>query len=127
VFRGQVAFVDTRVDPVSRTITVRAFVPNPEGRLRPGMFLSVQLQRTDVEALVIPEEALVPEQSRQFVYVVDAQDVIAKREVTVGRRRVGQVEILQGLQAGERVVTEGTQKVRPGSPVRVLPGAGDGT
>jgi len=120
VFEGRVASVDTRVDPVSRTVKVRALVPNPKGLLRPGMFLSVSLLRSDVETLVIPEEALVPEQSRQFVFVVDAQDVVAKREVAVGRRRPGQVEIARGLEAGERVITEGTQKVREGTTVRVL-------
>jgi membrane fusion protein (multidrug efflux system) len=121
VFRGTVETVDTRVDPVSRTVTVRALVPNPEARLRPGMFLAVRLLRDEAEALVIPEHALVPEQSRQFVFVVGEADVIEKRGVKLGRRRVGEVEILEGLEAGERVVVEGTQKVRPGQTVRVLP------
>ncbi len=119
IFRGTVTSVDTRVDRISRTITVRALVPNPRGLLRPGMFLTVELQREDVPALMIPEQALVPEQSRQFVLVVGADGLVAKREVQLGRRRPGQVEVLGGLEAGELVVVEGTQKARPGQSVTI--------
>ena len=120
VFRGTVATVDTRVDPVSRSVTVRALVPNPQGLLRPGMFLTVDLLRHDVVALMIPEQAMVPEQSRQFVLVVGDDGLVAKRQVELGRRRPGQVEIVRGLEAGELVVVEGTQKARPGEPVNVV-------
>ncbi|MEE4219374.1 MAG: efflux RND transporter periplasmic adaptor subunit [Xanthomonadales bacterium] len=113
-FSGEVTTVDTRVDPVSRTVAVRAVLPNEEGRLRPGMFLTVALMKDDVTALMIPEQAIVPERSKQFVYVVGQGNVVERREVRTGRRRPGEVEIAQGLEAGERVVTEGTQIVRPG-------------
>ena len=119
-FRGTVASIDTRVDPVSRTVTVRALIPNSEGKLRPGMFLSVNLLREDVSALMIPEQALVPEQSDQFVLVVDAAGIVERRAVRTGRRRPGQIEILAGLSEGEIVIAEGTQKARPGSPVEIV-------
>jgi len=118
-FRGEVATIDTRVDPVSRTITVRARVPNQGALLRPGMFLAVRLLRENVSALMVPEQALVPEQSRQYVWVVGDGNAVEKREVRTGRRRPGQVEIVDGLEAGERVVTEGTQKIRPGTSVEI--------
>jgi membrane fusion protein (multidrug efflux system) len=118
-FRGVVASIDTRVDPVSRTVTVRALVPNPDGRLRPGMLLVVKLLRENVAALVVPEQAIVPEQSRQYVLVVEDDGRVEKRLVVTGRRRPGQVEVLEGLAPGERVVAEGTQKARPGDPVEV--------
>jgi len=118
-FKGTVASVDTRVDPVSRAITVRAHVPNPDGLLRAGMFLTVELLRDDVEAVMIPEQAIVPEQSRQFVFVIGQDDVVERREVTLGRRRPGQVEILAGLAAGEVVIAEGVQRVQPGVRVRI--------
>lgn len=127
-FRGRVGSIDTRVDPVSRTLTVRALLPNEEQRLRPGMFLTVNLLREDVTALMVPEQAIVPEQARQFVLVLGAGNVVEKREVHTGRRRPGQVEVLDGLREGERVVVEGTQKAMPGSPVQPvdrLDGAGD--
>lgn len=119
-FTGQVTTIDTRVDPVSRTVTVRALLPNDLGRLRSGMFLTVTLLKEDVEALMIPEQSIVPERSKQFVYVVDGDNVVERREVRTGRRRPGEVEILEGLSAGERVVTEGTQKIRPGMTVKIV-------
>lgn len=119
-FEGEVAAVDTRVDPISRTVTARALLPNPEGRLRPGMFLTVTLRREEVEALVVPEQAIVPEQSRQFVLVVDSEGRVEKREVRIGRRRPSLVEVLSGLRAGERVVAEGTQRARPGATVEAV-------
>jgi len=119
-FAGRVVSIDTRVDPVSRTVTVRALLPNEEERLRPGMFLTVTLLREDVTALMIPEQAIVPEQSRQFVFVVAEGGRVEKREVRSGRRRPGFVEVLSGLGEGEQVVAEGTQKVRPGDAVRVV-------
>jgi len=122
VFSGEVIAIDTRVDPVSRTVTVRALLPNPEARLRPGMFLTVTVLKEDVEALMIPEQAIVPERSNQFVFVVGADNVVERRLVKSGRRRPGEIEILEGLAAGERVITEGTQKVRPGQQVEILPG-----
>lgn len=119
-FAGTVASIDTRVDPLTRSLMVRALIPNPEARLRPGMFMAVTLLRREVQALVVPEQAIVPEQSRQYVLVVDAAGQVEKREIRTGRRRPGQVEVLEGLAAGETVIAEGTQKVRPGQPVRVV-------
>jgi len=120
LFTGHVISIDTRVDPVSRTITVRALLPNEQARLRPGMFLTVSLLKEDVVSLLIPEEALVPERSKQFVYVVGEGNIVERREVVTGRRRPGEVEILEGLQPGAIVITEGTQKARPGQAVTVI-------
>lgn len=118
-FRGRIATIDTRVDPVSRTVTVRAVIPNEDARLRPGMFLTAELLREDVMALMVPEQAVTPERSRQYLWVVDAANRVEKREVRTGRRRPGEVEIVTGLEAGERVVVEGTQKMQPGVMVRI--------
>jgi len=119
-FHGEVISIDTRVDPVSRTITVRALLPNEPSRLRAGMFLTVSLLKEDVVSLLIPEQALIPERSKQFVFVINDQDLVERREVITGRRRPGQVEVLEGLSPGELVVTEGTQSARPGQPVRIV-------
>jgi len=119
IFSGIVASIDTRVDPVSRAIQVRAIIPNPDGILKPGMFMSVELQRDRGDVLVAPEQAIVPEGSNQFVYVV-ANGVAEKRLVRLGRRIPGFVVIDDGLEAGEAVITEGTHKVRDGSEVEVL-------
>jgi membrane fusion protein (multidrug efflux system) len=124
-FSGEVISIDTRVDPVSRTVTVRALLPNSDGYLRPGMFLTVTVLKEDVQALLIPEQAIVPERSNQYVYVVNADNVVERREVHSGRRRPGEVEILDGLEPGAIVITEGTQKVRPGQQVEILSGRAD--
>ncbi|NRB70973.1 MAG: efflux RND transporter periplasmic adaptor subunit [Xanthomonadales bacterium] len=120
VFSGEVTSVDTRVDPVSRTIMVRSQVDNASGQLRAGMFLTVSLLQQDIQALVIPEQAIVPERSQQFVWRVTASGVAELREVSTGRRRPGEVEILAGLAPGDQVIVEGTQKARDGQPVTLL-------
>ena len=117
LFSGKVTSIDTRVDPVSRTVTVRSLVDNSDGLLRAGMFLTVTLLKQNIEALMVPEEAIVPERSKQFVWVVGDDSLAEQREVRTGRRRPGEVEILDGLQAGERVIVEGVQKARAGEPV----------
>ncbi|HET6592455.1 MAG TPA: efflux RND transporter periplasmic adaptor subunit, partial [Xanthomonadales bacterium] len=122
-FRGVVSAMDTRVDPVSRTITVRALMPNTDHRLRAGMFLTVTVLKEDVETLMVPEQAIVPERSNQYVFVVGADNTVDRRRVETGRRRPGEVEILEGLAPGERVITEGTQKVRHGQQVVILAGS----
>ncbi len=119
-FHGEVTSIDTRVDPVSRTIIVRALLPNEDAKLMPGMFLTVSLLKDDVEALMIPEQAIIPERSKQFVFLLDADNLVEKREVKTGRRRPGQVEIVDGLIAGDRVIAEGTQKVKPGQAAAVV-------
>lgn len=116
-FAGTVASIDSRVDPTTRSITVRATVPNADGVLKPGMFLTVRLRQQRERVVMISEQALVPEEGRQFVFVVNGE-LARKREVSIGRRKPGQVEIVSGLEAGERVIIEGTQKVRDGGAVR---------
>lgn len=116
-FSGRVTSVDSRVDPTSRSVLVRAALPNPDGALKPGMFLNILLLRDPRTAVVIPEEALVPEQAKQYVFVVRGA-MAEKREVRIGARRPGSVEVLEGLKAGERVVIEGTVKLRDSGPVR---------
>jgi membrane fusion protein (multidrug efflux system) len=127
-FDGEVESVDSRVDPVTRSIKVRARLPNPDGRLRPGMFLTVRVTREPLPGLVVPEQALVPERGKTYVFVL-ADGRISRREVDIGRRTQGEVELTRGVAAGERVVIEGTQKVRDGNAAHELaaaPAAGTG-
>jgi len=112
-FNGKVSHLDSRVDPVTRSIAVRAELPNPKGELRPGMFMTVQLRGEAVPALLIPEGAIVPEQGHTYVFVVE-NGAALRREVKLGKRRPGEVEIVNGLQENERVVVEGTQNLRDG-------------
>jgi membrane fusion protein (multidrug efflux system) len=116
-FTGRVVSVDSRVDPATRAVTVRGVVNNADAAVKPGMFLTVELSQDSRPVLTIPEEAVVPEQARQFVYVVDAA-VARKREVLLGRRQPGIVEVTSGLANGDHVVIEGTLKLREGIAVR---------
>jgi membrane fusion protein (multidrug efflux system) len=122
-FAGKVGSIDSRVDMTTRAVIVRALLTNDDGALKSGMFLNVSLANDERSALVIPEEALTPEAERQYVYVV-ADDKAQRREVRIGGRRPGTVEIIAGLTAGERVVVEGTQKVRDGANVKATDRAG---
>ena len=99
-FNGTVASIDTRLDPVSRAVEVRAVIPNDDGLLKPGMFMTVDLQRDRGDVMMAPEQAIVPEGSRQYVYVV-SDGVVEKRQVQLGRRIPGFVVIAEGLAAGE--------------------------
>jgi membrane fusion protein (multidrug efflux system) len=116
-FSGTVVSIDSRVDPTSRSVTARAELPNPDGLLKPGMFLTVRLKEKREPVVMISEQALVPEEGRQYVYVI-VEGRAHKREITIGRRSPGKVEVVSGLTPGETVVVEGTQKVRDGGPVR---------
>jgi len=120
-FEGRVVSVDSRIEPSTRSVTVRGLVPNADAALKPGMFLTVTLAKEQRAALVVPEQALVPEQAKQYVYVL-AGDRVAKREVRIGRRDPGRVEVVSGVAEGDRVVIEGTLKLRDGAPVREIGG-----
>ncbi len=119
VFEGEVESIDTRLDPVSRSVQVRALLPNPDTRLRPGMFMTVDLQQDRGDVLVVPEQSIVPEGLQQYVFIVH-DGVAEKRAVLLGRRIPGFVVIEDGVQAGEQVITEGTNKVRDGGRVEIL-------
>jgi len=126
-FEARVQAVDPLIDANGRSIGVRASITNQQLLLRPGMFARVSTVFGSREkARVIPEEAIVPQGGRQFVIKLvpgpDNDSLVSQRvAVTVGIRRPGQVEILEGLKEGDTVVTAGQQRLqRDGSPVRVL-------
>ncbi len=118
-FEGVITNIDTRLDPVSRSIRIRATIDNKSTRLRPGMLLTVVVEKRVLNTLALPEKALVPVQDKQFVYVVK-DNVAHQTEVQIGERRPGLVQIVNGLSSGEEVITEGTLRVRNQSPVNVL-------
>lgn len=120
-FDGTLASIDSRVDPVTRSITARALVPNSLGQLRPGLLMTVTLNQPVREALVVAEEAIIQVGRESHVFVVSGGDQpqAEKRVVTLGLRKGGDVEVLTGLNAGEQVVVHGGMKLRPGSAVKV--------
>ncbi len=124
-FPGSVYAIEPGVDDQTRTIVLRARIANPELSLRPGMFARVQVQLGVREKAVwIPEAAIVPRGQDTTVFrVLAGSDNGARVEVVrvqTGARRAGEVEIVRGVAAGDMVVTEGTQKIGPGSSVLLL-------
>ena len=121
VFAGEVYAVDPRVDNASRRLPMRARVGNADGRLKPGMFAEVSLilARRD-DALWVPEQAIVPTATAQFVFrVVEGKAVMTP--VRIGLRRPGSVEIVEGLKHSDTVVTEGQLKLYDGAQINVVP------
>ncbi|MGI9343481.1 MAG: efflux RND transporter periplasmic adaptor subunit [Gammaproteobacteria bacterium] len=118
-FVGEVSTIDPRIDPVTRALTVIAKLPNDDNAVRPGMFLTVAVEKERDNVLLIPEEALVPRQGRQFVFVIQDGKAV-ERQVELGARAPGLAEVRSGLAAGDTIVTEGTQKVRNGAAVQVV-------
>jgi membrane fusion protein, multidrug efflux system len=121
---GRVQTVDSRVDPATRSIEIRAVFDNRQGKLKPGMFLTATLTAAVRDnAILIPEQALVSSSDSQFVFTVK-DDKAVKTVVTTGEHVNGDIEILSGLVAGTPVIVGGVQKVRPGQAVKEMPPGG---
>jgi RND family efflux transporter MFP subunit len=117
---GMVDFVDNRVDPNTGTLRVRAVFPNRDGLLSPGLFVRLRLPVGDPhKAVLVNERALGTDQGQRFLYVVNDGNEVVQRPVTVGTLRDGMRVIQEGARAGEWVIVNGLQRVRPG--VKVEP------
>lgn len=125
--KGTVSFIDNRLDVASGTIRVRAVFDNPDGQLIPGLYARVQLGGGKPrDALLIDERAVGTDQDKRFVLVLDEGNRARYREVRLGSASGGLRVVDAGLKAGERIVVNGLQRVRPGEPVtpREVPMAG---
>lgn len=121
-FTGLVFFVDPRVDARSRTVSIKAEVPNTDGRLKPGMFANLELVlRVQDDALLIPESAVQYRGDQAIVFIMTEDGVADIRPVTVGLRREGFLQVTDGLAPGDRVVAEGYQKMFPGVGIIISP------
>ncbi|MGB1877360.1 MAG: efflux RND transporter periplasmic adaptor subunit [Rhodospirillaceae bacterium] len=120
LFQGLVKSIDTRVNPTTRSVDIRAEILNEDRRLRPGMLMVVDLIKDRRESLMIAEESLVPFENQQYVFVVSNDNSVERVPVTIGRRRPGSVEVLEGLELGDLVVTEGNTSLTSGNSVRIL-------
>jgi membrane fusion protein, multidrug efflux system len=118
-FRGQVATIDPVVDPNTRAVMVRARLPNPDRVLKPGMLLTVAIETAPRLSLSVPELAVIGEGDARYVYLVGEDGTARRQQVRTGLRQDGRIEILEGIQPGQRVVTEGVVKVADGMKVRL--------
>ncbi|ABI64559.1 MULTISPECIES: efflux RND transporter periplasmic adaptor subunit [Maricaulis] len=122
VFTGAIAQVDSRIDPVTRSVTIRAEIENSDSRLLPGQLMTVEVRRDERRRPAVPGSALTRYLDQTFVYVVEerADGMFARqRTIALGRRSGQMVEVLDGLQAGDRIITEGVHRIRDGSEVRI--------
>ncbi len=121
-FKGELTSVNNAIDPVTRSVRVRATLPNESGDLKAGMFMTVDLRSEPRNSLFVPEISVIAEGPSTFVFVVDdtvQPNVVHKTQVELGVRERGYAEVLSGVSEGVEVVTDGILKLRPGMPVRV--------
>lgn len=126
-FTGRIALIDTRVNEQTRSVTARAEIPNPGARIRPGMAVRVAVQQGVRMAPAVPEASVQYEGEGAFVYRIarsEGGSTAQRVEVETGAVEGGFVEILSGLNAGDRVVGSGLNRIQPGAPVRVAGQAG---
>lgn len=122
-FHGEITSVASRVDPVTRSVVVRAEIPNPDRKLLPGLLMTVEVLSNARDSIAIPEDALMPHGTENAVYVLNDSTnppVIQRREIKIGTRRTGEVEVLDGLVSGEKVVTRGGMTLSEGTAVTIL-------
>lgn len=124
IFSGRIQAIDPVVNVQTRTATLRAVIPNRNAMLKPGMLVNVTIESNPRAALAVPELSLVREGDTSFVYVIDGEQKAKRIPVTTGARDGALVEIVEGLQPGQKIVTEGVVKLSDGAKVRVKqPGA----
>ena len=123
-FAGEIETIGTRVDEVTRAVTVQALIANPDGKLKPGMLLTVTTQAAPRTTRFVAEAALVPENADQYVWRIDDDNTVERLRIEIGTRTRGFVEVLSGLEAGDRVVVEGQTNLRPGREVREIERSG---
>lgn len=121
-FSGQITAVDSRIDPATRSVQIRATIPNPDRSLKSGLLMTVKLEKPAFDALLLPEEALVQEGFTSYVYRINSDSnppTVSKVEVHTGTRRQGKVVVERGLNAGDQVVSHGVMRLKDGSPVTI--------
>ena len=119
---GKLLFTDLTVDSTSGQVSLRAELPNPKGALLPGLYVRVRLEQAQVQGgILIPQQAVTRAAQGDNVMVVDAQGNVATRPVKLGGAQGNQWLVTDGLKAGEQVMVDGFQKVRPNAPVKAVP------
>ena len=121
-FSGHIVSIDNQIDPLTRTVRVRALIPNPESLLKQGMLMHVEVKHGKRNAITVSEESVTFEQGRNYVFVVSNEEngtVARKSLVDIGQRFSGRVEIIKGLSKGQQVVHHGVLKMRDKSKIRI--------
>jgi membrane fusion protein (multidrug efflux system) len=118
IFRGEIVTLDSRVNPNTRSIKVRAKIQNKDALLRPGMLLTLDLIDQQRVTKMLPEESVFMRANKHLVYKVSPEMIVSEQAIEIGIRQKGQVEVLSGLTVGDKIVLQGLLKVKTGSKVK---------
>jgi membrane fusion protein (multidrug efflux system) len=118
IFKGEIVTLDSRVNPDTRSIKVRANIQNKEALLRPGMLLTLDLIDQQRVTKMLPEESVFMRANKHLVYKVSPEMIVNEQTIEIGIRQNGQVEVLNGLEVGDKIVLQGLLKVKTGSKVK---------
>lgn len=124
-FSGEIMQIDSRIDPATRAVTVRAEIDNEDGRLRPGLLMTVEVRRDPRTRPAVPDTAITRLRDQTFVFVIaqgERGHYASQREITVGARSNGYLEVLSGIEPGEVIVRQGVHRVRDGARIEVREG-----
>jgi len=119
-YKGKIESVASRVDAQTRSILARAKINNENAEIIPGSLLEIEIFYNEKNALGVPDTSVMYEGSKKFIYKIIANNMIKKTEVEIGVRNEGNLEILSGLNEGDKIITEGLTKVRPGMKVKPI-------
>ncbi|RZO49656.1 MAG: efflux RND transporter periplasmic adaptor subunit [Candidatus Pelagibacterales bacterium] len=119
-YNGEIESVASRVDPQTRSILARAKINNENSEIIPGSLLEIEILYNDKNALSVPDTSIMYEGSKKFIYKIIENNMIKKTEIETGIRKMGKIEILNGLNKGDQIIAEGLTKVRPGMKVKPI-------
>ena len=120
IYKGKIESVASRVDAQTRSILARAKINNEESEIIPGSLLEIEIFYNEKNALSVPDTSIMYEGSKKFIYKVIENDMIKKSEIETGIRNMGNLEVLSGLNEGDKIIAEGLTKVRPGMKVKPI-------
>jgi len=120
IYEGKIQSVASRVDAQTRSILARAKIDNKNSEIIPGSLLEVEILYNEKDALSIPDTSIMYEGSKKFVYKVIENNIIKKSEIQIGVRSQGNLEVLNGLKEGDKIIAEGLTKVRPGMKIKPI-------
>jgi len=119
-YDGKIESVASRVDAQTRSILARAKIDNENNEIIPGSLLEIEIFYNEKDALSVPDTSIMYEGSKKFIYKLIDNNIIKKTEVDTGIRNKGNLEILSGLNEGDKIIAEGLTKVRPGMKVKPI-------
>jgi len=119
-FFGNLDVISSRVDPTTRSILVQAKIKNNNYKIIPGMLINIEIIFNEKESIGVPEESIIQQGTRTVVYKVIADKTVSLTEVKTGIRNFGKVEVLSGLNVGDKIVTEGVSKIRDKVQIKLI-------